>query len=201
MDVEAENQEKNCCHHEGTAADKLKEVNSSTGRTHHDGLYADKTDERQDHFNRLQNPEVGPEVFHVTPHRPPNSARKNGLGGGLVGAAGPGDHGGVGGLAIKAIGLLGGAHCGIERRWTPLAARLVTHGAYIKGGDGELTARRVYAAAQVMWRRAYFASCRHGGGRRGQTTRSASHCFILGYKDALEHDELEKQPAPFPSPD
>lgn len=34
----------------------------------------------------------------------------DGLGGGLVGAAGPGDHGGVGGLAVKALRLLGGPH-------------------------------------------------------------------------------------------
>ena len=46
MEVEAEDQEENSCYHEGTAADKLKEVNSSTGRAHHDGLYADESDER-----------------------------------------------------------------------------------------------------------------------------------------------------------
>lgn len=34
----------------------------------------------------------------------------DGLGGGLVGAAGPGDHGGVGGLSVKALRLLGGPH-------------------------------------------------------------------------------------------
>lgn len=45
MEVEAEDQEENSCYHKGAAADKLKEVNPSTGRTHHDGFYADKSDE------------------------------------------------------------------------------------------------------------------------------------------------------------
>ena len=45
VEVETEDQEENSCHHEGTAADKLKEVDASTGRTHHDGLYADESNE------------------------------------------------------------------------------------------------------------------------------------------------------------
>ena len=43
--VEAEDEQKNSCDHEGTAADKLKEVDASAGRAHHDGLYADEPDE------------------------------------------------------------------------------------------------------------------------------------------------------------
>lgn len=46
--VQAEEQKKNSRHHEGTAADKLEEVDPSTGRAHHDGLYADETDEWED---------------------------------------------------------------------------------------------------------------------------------------------------------
>lgn len=45
VQVEAEDQEEDSCHHKGTAADKLKEVDASTGRTHHDGLYADEANE------------------------------------------------------------------------------------------------------------------------------------------------------------
>lgn len=43
VQVEAEDQEEDSCHHEGTAADKFKEVDPSTGRTHHDCLYADES--------------------------------------------------------------------------------------------------------------------------------------------------------------
>lgn len=42
VQVEAEDQEEDSRHHEGTAADKLEEVDPSTGRAHHDGLYADE---------------------------------------------------------------------------------------------------------------------------------------------------------------
>ena len=45
VQVEAEDQEEHPCHHKGTAADKLKEVDASTGGAHHDGLYADESDE------------------------------------------------------------------------------------------------------------------------------------------------------------
>lgn len=48
VDVEAEDQEENSRHHEGTAADKLKEVDASTGGAHHYGFYADEADEWQD---------------------------------------------------------------------------------------------------------------------------------------------------------
>lgn len=40
------------------------------------------------------------------------------LGGGLIWTAGPGDHGSVGGLAVKAVWLLGGPHDDFGRRWT-----------------------------------------------------------------------------------
>lgn len=43
VQVEAEDQEEDSRHYEGTAADKLKEVDPSTGRTHHDSLYADES--------------------------------------------------------------------------------------------------------------------------------------------------------------
>lgn len=43
VQVEAEDEEEDPCHHEGTAADKLEEVDASTGRTHHDSLYADES--------------------------------------------------------------------------------------------------------------------------------------------------------------
>lgn len=43
VQVEAEDQEEDSSHYEGTAADKLKEVDPSTGRTHHDSLYADES--------------------------------------------------------------------------------------------------------------------------------------------------------------
>lgn len=46
--VQAEEQKENARHHEGTAADKLEEVDPSTDRAHHDGLYADETDEWED---------------------------------------------------------------------------------------------------------------------------------------------------------
>lgn len=39
----------------------------------------------------------------------------DGLGGGLIGTAGSGDHGSVGGLAVKALRLLGGPHDDFER--------------------------------------------------------------------------------------
>lgn len=48
VQVEAEDQEEDSCHYKGTAADKLKEVDSSTGRTHHDSLYADESNEWED---------------------------------------------------------------------------------------------------------------------------------------------------------
>ncbi len=43
VQVEAEDQEEDSRHHEGTAADKLEEVDPSTGRAHHDSLYADES--------------------------------------------------------------------------------------------------------------------------------------------------------------
>lgn len=67
------------------------------------------------HFNHLQNPKVRPEVLHVAPHAPQNVPRVDGLGGGLIRTAGPGDHGSVGGLAVKALWLLGGPHDGFGR--------------------------------------------------------------------------------------
>lgn len=48
VDVEAEDQEEDSCHHKSTAADKLKEVDPSTGGTHHDSFYADEADEWKD---------------------------------------------------------------------------------------------------------------------------------------------------------
>lgn len=51
VQVEAEDQEEDPCHHEGTAADKLKEVDPSAGRAHHDSLYADESNEGQ-HLRR-----------------------------------------------------------------------------------------------------------------------------------------------------
>lgn len=43
VQVEAEDDEEGPRHDEGTAADKLEEVDPSAGRTHHDGLYADES--------------------------------------------------------------------------------------------------------------------------------------------------------------
>lgn len=43
VQVEAEDEKEDSCHDEGTAADKLEEVDASTGRTHHDSLYADES--------------------------------------------------------------------------------------------------------------------------------------------------------------
>lgn len=43
VQIEAEDDEEDSRHDEGTAADKLEEVDSSAGRTHHDGLYADES--------------------------------------------------------------------------------------------------------------------------------------------------------------
>ena len=43
VQVEAEDQKEDSRHHEGTAADKLEEVDPSTGRTHHDCFYADES--------------------------------------------------------------------------------------------------------------------------------------------------------------
>lgn len=43
VQVEAEDEEEDSRHHEATAADKLEEVDPSTGRTHHDCLYADES--------------------------------------------------------------------------------------------------------------------------------------------------------------
>lgn len=43
VQVEAEDEEEDSCHDEGTAADKLEEVDASTGWTHHDSLYADES--------------------------------------------------------------------------------------------------------------------------------------------------------------
>lgn len=48
VQVETEDQEEDARHHEGTAADELKEVDASTGRTHHDCLYADESNKWQD---------------------------------------------------------------------------------------------------------------------------------------------------------
>ena len=45
VQVETEDQKEHSCHHEGTAADKLKEVDPSTGRAHHNSLYADESNE------------------------------------------------------------------------------------------------------------------------------------------------------------
>lgn len=41
--VEAEDEEEDSCHHEGTAADKLEEVDPSTGTALHDRFYADES--------------------------------------------------------------------------------------------------------------------------------------------------------------
>lgn len=43
VQVETEDDEEDSRHDEGTAADKLEEVDPSTGRTHHDSLYADES--------------------------------------------------------------------------------------------------------------------------------------------------------------
>lgn len=45
VQVEAEDEEEDSRHHEGTAADKLEEVDPSTGWALHDSLYADESDE------------------------------------------------------------------------------------------------------------------------------------------------------------
>lgn len=42
VQIEAEDDEEDSRHDEGTAADKLEEVDPPAGRTHHDGLYADE---------------------------------------------------------------------------------------------------------------------------------------------------------------
>lgn len=69
------------------------------------------------HFDHLQDPEVGLEILQVAPYAPQNVPRVHGLGGGLVRAAGPGDHGSVGGLAVKALRLLGGPHDDFGGGW------------------------------------------------------------------------------------
>lgn len=46
VQVEAEDKEEGSCHHKGTAADKLKEVDPSTAGTQHDSFYADECNER-----------------------------------------------------------------------------------------------------------------------------------------------------------
>ena len=48
VQVEAEDEEEDSRHDEGTAADKLEKVDATTGWTHHDGLYADESDKCQD---------------------------------------------------------------------------------------------------------------------------------------------------------
>lgn len=48
VQVETEDQEEYSCHHKGTAADKLEEIDSSTRWTHHDSLYADESNQWQD---------------------------------------------------------------------------------------------------------------------------------------------------------
>lgn len=48
VQIEGEDQEEDSCNHKGTAADELKEVDASTGRTRHYSFYADEANERQD---------------------------------------------------------------------------------------------------------------------------------------------------------
>lgn len=48
VQVETEDEEEDSGHDEGTAADKLEEVDASAGGAHHDGLDADEPDECQD---------------------------------------------------------------------------------------------------------------------------------------------------------
>lgn len=45
VQVEAEDEQEDSRHDEGTAADKLEEVDASAGWAHHDGLYADEADQ------------------------------------------------------------------------------------------------------------------------------------------------------------
>ena len=98
------------------------------------------------HFYHLQDPEVGLEVLHVAPYPPEHVPGVDGLGGGLVGAAGPGDHGRVGGLAVEALRLLGGPHDGDGFRggsWTL---------------DGGLL-RHIFTDNRAVWRRAHCVPC------------------------------------------
>lgn len=48
VQVQAEDEEQDACDNEGTATDKLKEVDGGTGRAHHYGLNEDEWDESQD---------------------------------------------------------------------------------------------------------------------------------------------------------
>lgn len=48
VQIQAEDEEQEACDNEGTAADKLKEVDAGTGRAHHYGLNEDERDESQD---------------------------------------------------------------------------------------------------------------------------------------------------------
>lgn len=48
VQVQAEDEEQDACDNEGTAADKLKEVDAGTGRAHHYGLNEDERNESQD---------------------------------------------------------------------------------------------------------------------------------------------------------
>lgn len=49
--VQAEDEKQDACDNEGTAADKLKEVDAGTGRAHHYGLNANERNKSQDHFD------------------------------------------------------------------------------------------------------------------------------------------------------
>ena len=99
------------------------------------------------HFNHLQDPEVRLEVVHVAPDPPEHVPGVDGLGGGLVGAAGPGDHGRVGGLGVEALRLLGGPHDADGFRggsWT-LDRGLLRH---------------IITENRAVWRRAHCVPCR-----------------------------------------
>lgn len=55
VQVQAEDEEQDACDNEGTAADKLKEVDAGTRRAHHYGLNKDERDESQDLQQRGEN--------------------------------------------------------------------------------------------------------------------------------------------------
>lgn len=55
VQVQTEDEEQDACDNEGTAADKLEEVDAGTGRAHHYSLDKDERDESQDLQQKEEN--------------------------------------------------------------------------------------------------------------------------------------------------
>lgn len=112
MQVQTEQNQQDSSYYKCTTAHELKKVEAFTRGALHDGLYADERNQGQNHLGDLEAAERAAQVVGVAAQAGQPAALAHRLGGGLVRAAGAGDHGGARGLALEAVQLLAAPHAG-----------------------------------------------------------------------------------------